>query len=286
MSEDKERLGRVVAYHEREAEGEKRRILGDDPLYDGIAWDSASPYLPKRGRVLDAGGGAGVWSVRIAQETRSQVVLLDLARGVLKAALERVREPASLSKRIQILEADLRDMPFEDSAFDFALCEGDPICICGDPERALKELSRVVKPHGYLAAGVDSTIYRAYSLLSKGASLDAVLEFLRTGRSPAEEGAPFESKSFTPAEFAGLLSRCCFEMVSVRGRPLGTSSGWLDAFASTVPAEQRERMLKSREKRSKLALLLSRVYQDQYASAIGSHLFVMARRRGLKAARR
>ena len=76
---DRDRIRDIITYHEKKAEDESKREVGDDPLYDGIAWRNTEPFLPKRGWILDAGGGAGVWSIRIAEKTNCDVVLFDVA---------------------------------------------------------------------------------------------------------------------------------------------------------------------------------------------------------------
>jgi len=275
---DRERIGRIAAHHERDAETEAKRLLGDDPLYDGIAQRCVEPCLPKKGRILDAGGGAGVWSSWMAGRTDGTVVLFDVAFGLLKAAKERRRMDSRSGRRIEILGADLREMPFGSSCFDFALCEGDPIAICGDPNRAVKELSRVLKTGGYLAAGVDSTIYRAYRALSRGASPGEMVNFLSVGKSPAEDGAAFESKSFTPTEFTSMLKNHGLQVVRMAGRPIGLGPNMLDAFVSAIPQEERRRIFESEKDRTQLIDFLERVYQEPYLAAMGSHLFVLAKK--------
>ena len=214
----------------------------------------------------------------MAERTDCTVVLFDVALGLLKAAKQRRRMDTPGARRIEILRADLREMPFGNSCFDFALCEGDPIAICGDPNGAVEELSRVLKTGGYLAAGVDSTIYRAYRALSRGAPPREVAEFFRVGKSPAEDGAVFESKSFTPTEFTSLLRNHGLHVVKIRGRPIGLGPNMLDAFVSAIPQQERRRVFESEKDRTQLVDFLERVYQEPYLAAMGSHLFVLAKK--------
>jgi len=147
----KERIERIIEYHTREAESEYYRKVGDDPVYDALTWSNIEPFLPQRGWILDAGGGAGVSSIKMAQTKKCKVVLLDITRELLKTA-KRIIKDKVLAGRVEVLKADIRSVPHPDRSFDFILCEGDPICICGNPEKAVSELSRVLKTNSHLVA--------------------------------------------------------------------------------------------------------------------------------------
>lgn len=278
MSE-KERVQKIIDYHAREAEAEYRREIGDDPVYDGITWNNIEPFLPKRGRILDAGGGAGAWSIKMAEKSNCIVVLLDVTRDLLKTAKRKIKSKM-INERIETLDADIRCVPHPDRSFDFVLCEADPLCICGDPEKAVGELSRVLKPNRYFVAGVDSTLYRVFKALSQGSSLDAVLNFLQKEMSPAEEGAPFESKSFTPNELIALLQKNGLETVRIVGKPIGFGPHVLDVFVTALPTEKRQKIFKSTSAMEKLAKILDTIYDDRYVAGIGSHLHVVAKKIG------
>ncbi len=277
VESDQERIQRIIEHHEKETEDESERVVGDDPLYDGIASSNIEPFLPQRGWILDAGGGAGVWSIRMAEKSDCSVVLLDVASRLLKTASRRVRM-LSAAGRVEVLRADIRALPHAESSFDFVLCEGDPITICGDSEKAVSELSRVLKPNGYLAAGLDSTIFRAWKALSKGASIIELMKFLRVGRSPAEDGALFESKAFTPTEFGSLLKNHCLEVIRMTGRPIGFGPDMLDVFVSAIPVDKRRGIFDSPTERLRLMDFLFQVYREPYLAAMGSHLLVIARK--------
>jgi ubiquinone/menaquinone biosynthesis C-methylase UbiE len=265
----------IIEYHRREAEDEYLRKVGDDPVYDAVTWDNIEPFLPERGWILDAGGGAGVWSIKMAESNKCNVVLLDVTCDLLKTAKRKAKNKP-VNERFEVLDADIRCVPHPDLSFDFVLCEADPLSICGDPERAVSELSRVLKRKGYLVAGVDSTIYRVFRALSRGKSLDNVLDFMQTGISSAEDRASFESKSFTPNELIALLRKNGLETVRVVGKPLGFGPHMLDVFVSALPAEKRQEIFGNTAEKKKLAEMLHRIYDEPYVSGIGSHLHVVA----------
>ncbi len=107
--------------------------------------------------------------------------------------------------------------------------------------------------------------------------MDEVIDFLRTGRSPAEDGALFESKSFTPTEFASLAKKHGLETVRVAGRPIGFGSEMDEVFVALIPSDRRREIFRTNE-RSKLVDLLRQLYEEPYLAAIGSHLFVVTRK--------
>jgi ubiquinone/menaquinone biosynthesis C-methylase UbiE len=179
MSEEKH-IQRIIECHEREAEDEYHRRVGDDPVYDQITWDNIEPFLPKRGWILDAGGGAGVWSIKMAEQKQCFIVLLDITQKLLETAKRRIRDKM-LTEQIHVLDADIRAIPHPETSFDFVLCEADPICICGDPEKAISELSRVLKPNGYLVVGVDSTLYEPLRPCQRVSLLTMFWSFYKLG---------------------------------------------------------------------------------------------------------
>jgi ubiquinone/menaquinone biosynthesis C-methylase UbiE len=274
MSEEKH-IQMIIECHEREAEDEYHRRVGDDPVYDQITWDNIEPFLPKRGWILDAGGGAGVWSIKIAEQKQCSVILLDITQKLLETGQRRIRDKM-LTGQIHVLDADIRAIPHPEMSFDFVLCEADPISICGDPGKAISELSRVLKPNGYLVAGVDSTLYRAFTAMSEGKSLDYVSEFLQTGIAQAVDEALFKSKSYTPTELMALLEKHELKTVKIVGKPIAFGPSMGDSFVSAIPREKRRRIFEDPMEKQKLARILRKIYEEPYIAGLGSHLHIVA----------
>lgn len=268
-------IEKIVEYHKKEAESEYLRNVGDDPVYDALTWNNIEPFLPRQGWILDAGGGAGVLSIKMAETKNCRIVLLDITHELLKTAKRKTKDKM-LDGRVQVLMGDIRSVPHPEKSFDFVLCEADPVCICGDPEKALKELSRVLKTNGHLVAGVDSTLYRVFRALSQGKSLDYVLDFMRTEISPAEEEAPFDSKSFTPTELISLLQKYGLKTVIILGKPIGFGPDMLDSFVAAIPADKRRQIFKDEAEMKKLNKILQRIYEEPYIAGVGSHLHIVA----------
>jgi len=269
---------RIVEYHTREAEEEYYREVRDDDVYDRITWENIEPFLPRRGWILDAGGGSGVWSRKMVETRKCRVALLDITGELLKTAKKRINRDG-LGERVEVLQGDIRSVPHPDNSFDFVLSEADPISICGDPDKAVSELSRVLKPSCHFVAGVDSTFYRALEMLSQGKPLNFVYDFLQIGISSAEEEADFDSKSFTPTELMSLLQRHDLNMVRIVGKPIGLSTGMLDIFVKSLPEERRRKIFEDMTEKEKLKKILNLIYEDPYVAGIGSHLQIVAIKR-------
>ncbi|MGV8174248.1 MAG: class I SAM-dependent methyltransferase [Methanothrix sp.] len=145
---------------------------------------------PSRG--LDAACGNGDHSLWLAQALlpHGQVTGLDICReGLLQArdACER----AGLSDSLCYIQGDLRTLPFQDHAFDWAWCAD---CLWPgpksqgflgmDPMPILKELVRVIRPGGLIAI----LFWSSQRLLPGHPFLEARLNATRAACYPFQEG--------------------------------------------------------------------------------------------------
>lgn len=113
-------------------------------------------HLPKRGRVLDIGGGPGRWTIWLAQRGYS-VVLADLSPNLLHIAREQIASAGIGAAVEDVIEADACDLSrFEDASFDAVLCLGPFYHLpeAADRIKAASELRRMLKPNGVLFAAL------------------------------------------------------------------------------------------------------------------------------------
>ncbi len=98
-------------------------------------------------RVLDCGIGAGNFSLALAQSIQGDVSLtgVDVSPEMLREAANTLCGIRSLSLR----EADARQLPFADSEFDMVMA-AHVLEHLPDPDAALSEMMRVLKPGGKL----------------------------------------------------------------------------------------------------------------------------------------
>jgi ubiquinone/menaquinone biosynthesis C-methylase UbiE len=108
-------------------------------------------------RILDVAAGAGEQSINAAERVgpNGNVLATDLAPKILEFALE-LAEQKGLSN-IKIKEMDGEDLTVPDNSFDVVISRVGLIFF-PDQKKALKEMMRVLKPGGYVAAIVYSTV--------------------------------------------------------------------------------------------------------------------------------
>jgi len=132
------------------ARDEWRRLVKDPyhHLEFGTTLRFLKKYLPKKGLILDAGGGPGRYTIKLAK-LGYDVVLLDLVRENLEIARRQIKR-SKVGERVKdIVEGSITDLStFEDNYFDSVLCLGGPLShVHSEPERerAVSELVRVAK---------------------------------------------------------------------------------------------------------------------------------------------
>ncbi|PHS67983.1 MAG: methyltransferase type 11 [Flavobacterium sp.] len=108
-------------------------------------------------RILDIAAGAGEQSITAAERVGSKgyVLATDLAPKILEFALELAKEKGL--NNIEIQEMDGENLTLPDNSFDTIISRVGLIFF-PDQQKALKEMLRVVKPGGFVAAIVYSTV--------------------------------------------------------------------------------------------------------------------------------
>ncbi len=160
-----ETLPEVAAYYDRSPE-ESRLESGVFRLEFARTREILARVLPASpARVADVGGGAGAYSVWLA-DLGHEVHLLDASPRLIEEAR---RRDASRERRLaSIGVGDARRLPFEDGSMAAVLLLG-PLYHLPEREarrRALHEARRVLTPGGVLAAAAISRYASALSGLS------------------------------------------------------------------------------------------------------------------------
>src|ERR671917_1233888 len=115
--------------------------------------------LERGGLYLDLGCSAGLYARNLARTLcgAGDVVGIDISPSMLREAARRARKAGTGPS---FARADAASLPFADESFSGVVC-GGTLNELGDPQRALREASRVLEPGGRLAV---MGILRARSL--------------------------------------------------------------------------------------------------------------------------
>jgi SAM-dependent methyltransferase len=143
-------MKRVKDFYTATVRSEWRRLIQD--AYHRLEFETTlhflEKYLPKKGRILDAGGGPGRYTIELAKRGYN-VVLLDMTPANLDFAQRKIRQ-AGVQKHIEdLIEGSITDLSrFKDNSFDAVICTGGPLSHILDRRkrnRAIRELIRVAK---------------------------------------------------------------------------------------------------------------------------------------------
>lgn len=180
-------------------------------------------YLPKKGLVLDAGGGPGRYTIKLAKQGYD-VVLLDLVLGMLKLAERRIKR-AGVKRRVkQIVEGSIEDLSmFDDEIFDAVLCLGGPlghILTEQGRKKAVRELVRVAKKDAPIFASVISRLGVLKTLLIRAQTeMQYAKHHLEVGDYvPGVHGKGFTAAHwFLPEELRDLFEAQGVEVLEIAG---------------------------------------------------------------------
>ncbi|MFA6714099.1 MAG: class I SAM-dependent methyltransferase [Victivallaceae bacterium] len=192
-------------------------------LYNEITWNYIKDCLPedKDGSlVLDAGGGTGLWAIKLAK-LGYKVVLTDISEGMLAVAKKNV-VAAGLSEKIQVINSDITAMQqFQDNIFDLVLAEGDPVSYCSSPWKAVSELSRVCRKNGYVTVSVDNKLTWLKKSLERG-NFAAADKIMRSGIAMmlVAENTGYPAFTFTLEELEDIFRGNNLHPVKVVGKPV------------------------------------------------------------------
>jgi len=196
-------------------------------FYNDITWSYIEKCLPKdidNSLVLDAGGGTGLWSIKIAKMGYN-VILSDISSGMLKIAEEKIKDQ-NLSGKIKIVKCDITNMnEFKDNTFDLTIAEGDPVSYCSNPDQAISEIARVTKKGCYITVSVDNKFTWFKRSIEKGDYKEAE-RIMKTGiaKMPTEDGNYYPAFTFTIEELSEIFEKNNIDIIEKIGKPVFTSS--------------------------------------------------------------
>lgn len=190
----------LAAYFDQAAEAYAEAV---EPAYAPLAEIAAKHLNIAPGeRVLDLGIGTGLGATA-AGKWGAHVIGIDLAAGMLRIAQRR--------QIANLVRGDLHQMPFQADAFDAALAVF--ALNSTDPEQVLREVSRVLRPGGRLAAAEwheTDTLSELFSDIFVEYSVDDAPPHLEALREQLEQPIPWDNLE-TVDELDELVERTGFK---------------------------------------------------------------------------
>jgi len=209
------------------------------PAYVAFATRYLEPYgrellkmlkVPRRGRLLDLACGGGEPGITLAKRMGPliEVVGCDLSPKMVEVARREARRKGA--SNISFRVADAEDLPFPRGAFDMVTCRFG-LQIFSTPEKALREMRRVLKPGGQIGVAVWGLPWRAEFL-------DLIIgAIVRNTAQPEYIPTPYEFGNIK--ELKGALARAGFRQVKDRrvviDMPVDSPSQYWDAIRRASP---------------------------------------------------
>lgn len=184
-------------------------------LYEASWWKHIEPLLAKidSGLILEAGCGTGRWVEKLAPKG-FEMVLSDISPKMLNKAKQWV-ETNGYSQQVRFEVADICDLNFlEDQSCNMAIATGEPVTMCQNPQKAISELCRVVRPGGFVLCDAGNRYRKAYDMFLNNPE-GPVREILETGKYTNRGG--LDLHLLGPCELEKLFQNQCMEVITVAG---------------------------------------------------------------------
>jgi ubiquinone/menaquinone biosynthesis C-methylase UbiE len=172
-------------------------------------------HLHKGMKILDAGCGAGRYSIEFAKRG-CRVTLFDISDGQLKIAEEKIMEANVRDNIDEIVRGDIRDLShFADGQFDMVVCYGAPLSYVLDHrEKAIQEFHRILKKEGSLFVSVNNKwgilkmlLGNQYPDFFSNPKYWYIDKVMNTGDLPKHEKVKQPARHFFDAEELDILLR-------------------------------------------------------------------------------
>jgi len=257
-------------YHNRVAK-QYDNIYDDSywAFHDEITWRAIKPHLPRNANAAccDLGCGTGKWGLKLLK-SGYPTTFLDHAPGMIEKTREKLESMGPRARKATLVVGDIVAMPdLADGAFELVVAMGDPLSICSDPQRAVREFARILAPGGTIIATADNKLAAIDHYIDRG-NLDALEAFVKTSRThwlTQDEREKFELTTFTPHMLSRLFEQAGLEVLELIGKTI-------------LPVRQNRRLLEHDDAVNRLIKLEQALAKDPSAAAAAGHLQITARK--------
>lgn len=208
---------------------EKNRLINDNSgkLEFEMTMKILKGYVNKKCKILDLGGGAGVYSFPLAN-MGNEVTLADLSPKLIEEA----RKQKKLEKSGNLISCDIEnaiDLSYENDTFDVVLLFGPLYHLLDEEEKkkCVSEVNRVLKKDGFIFASFipylsgSIAIIDRYFRHNEQVNIDNLSKVFETGEFNNNSLSGFQEGYYsTLEEIEQLFSENNFEqldMLSIRG---------------------------------------------------------------------
>ncbi len=181
-------------------------------------------FMPESGKVLDIGGGAGVYSFPLA-DAGYQVYLADLSERLIEQARER-KEEEKIENLVEAEVVNAIDLSrYEDNMFDVVIALGPFYHLTGEQERrqCVSEIHRVLKDGGIVIAGFiphlsgSIAIIERFCYAPQQVDASTIAEVFETGRFHNLQKYGFQEGYYATAEeMEKMFTQYGFETSCIR----------------------------------------------------------------------
>lgn len=182
---------------------ERNQSKLDYPEY----WELYDKYIPKDGKLLEAGVGLGKW-LNYFQKRDYDIVGIDYSEVAVKKL-------KVFDNRLNIVYGDVTDIPFEDNTFDVYLSYGvlEHLEDIGNLKKAISEIHRVLKKDGVAYITIPNLTILNYMHFIKNKVENN--NFVRTlfGKKTIESN--FFEYNYTEKEFLSYFDSDKFEICEI-----------------------------------------------------------------------
>jgi ubiquinone/menaquinone biosynthesis C-methylase UbiE len=172
-------------------------------------------FLPDGGDVLEVAPGPGFLAIEMARDHRIRVTGLDISKTFVELARKNAAEEGV---RVDFKLGNASAMPFADKSFDLLVCRA-AFKNFSEPERALREMRRVLRPGG---TGVIIDLRRDASMTDIKQQVDGMhLGFWNRLFTRETFRLMLLKRAYTKPELEKMLERSGFKTVEVHTSGIG-----------------------------------------------------------------